>query len=837
MVSMSRHHILFDIASNDQLDHALSALAVRHRLVFGAVRAMAPGAGHRQSADEHDDRVPVWRWSGRLCEFEACARELLNGLVYPLARSRRGACLAFPFPSSELAPRTLRVEQRSSLDLEDIATLFTTAEAVAGRSAPETDTERQAAALNGLDPDQRAAALHGRGPARVLAAAGSGKTKTMVARIGSLVASGVRPQAILVLAFNTEAAVQLEERLAAAGVPTTRTIGPSADGVHCATFNAFGYRFQRQVLGDAPVVMVSDAEHDRLLRAALAPAAAEAAAPFSAARSHRNVARTAAADPYDAAATDAAWALSRTLTAWRAELRPPRPEHREALRRHTSIQATRGVQAFDDQILTAVTALLAEPAHRRLVQGLYDHVLVDEFQDVNPTQAALLDIISRPWRDLFVVGDDDQLIYGWRSADVSTIVDFGVGLPAAPHIAYYTLPTNYRCSREVVRRAEQLVTNNRRRAQKSMQARPAAPAGAVCFAAAGRPEDRFLEVAAFLAAEQARLDCPWRELAVLCRFRSQLTTVAGALHDAGVPATAPAAAGLDAGHSRRLDCALRDAAADPGRAGSPVTQALEAVLDHLSGAPDATTWDHTDAGAPPGDHPDAGAPTGSPSDVRMPLRPPGVSPRPEDGAAVLQVADAARLLACRYTTLAGLAAAWHALADPAAAAAGGCCDGVTLATIHATKGREYRSVAIVDFAPALAPLQDAEHEEERRVLYVALTRAKERALLTVDSARGGPHPFIVEAACPPQRREVRPLKREAAALREGLLARAAELPGPVARLISGSGAVPQAVSGRSGSSRETGEMAADYLAVRSRIAESQLVVGHGLRERLAARLG
>jgi DNA helicase-2/ATP-dependent DNA helicase PcrA len=837
MVSMSRHHILFDIASDDQLDRALSALAVRHRLAFSAVRAMTPRAGHRQDADERDDHVPVWRWGGTLRELEECAQELLNELVYPLARCRRGACLVFPFPSSGLAPRTLRVEQRSSLDLEDIAALFATADAVADRSAPEIDTERRAAALEGLDPDQRAAALHGRGPARVLAAAGSGKTKTMVARIGSLVASGVRPQAILVLAFNTEAAVQLEERLAAAGVPTTRCIGPTADGVHCATFNAFGHRFQRQVLGDAPAVALSEAEHDRLLRAALGPAAAEPAAPSLEARRRRSPARSAAADPYDAAATDAAWALSRSLTAWRAELTTPPPEHREALRRHASIQTARGVQAFDDQILAAVTALLAEPAHRRLVQGLYEHVLVDEFQDVNPTQAALLDIIGRPWRDLFVVGDDDQLIYGWRSADVSTIVDFGVGLPAAPYIAYYTLPTNYRCSREVVRRAEQLVTNNRRRAQKSMQARPAAPPGAVCFAAGGRPEDRFLEVAAFLAAEQARLDCPWHELAVLCRFRSQLTTVAAALRDTGVPARAPAAAGLDAEHSRRLDCALRDAAADPVRAGSPAMPALESVLDHLSGSGDATTGDEPRAGTTTGDHRDAGLTTRPPYADGMPHRPPGASPRQEDGAAPLQVADAARLLACRHTTLAGLAAAWHALAEPDPAARGRCCDGVTLATIHATKGREYRSVAIVDFAPALAPLKDAEREEERRVLYVALTRARERTLLTVDSARGGPHPFIVEAACPPQRRDVRPLKREAAALREGLLARAAELPGPVAHLITGSGAVPRVVGGRSGPSRETGGMAADYLAVRSRIAESQLVIGHGLRERLAAWLG
>ncbi|MBM3146430.1 MAG: UvrD-helicase domain-containing protein, partial [Actinobacteria bacterium] len=286
MVSVDRHHILFDITSDEQLDRALSALAVRHRLAFGAVRAMTPRAVRGPDADEHDGRVPVWRWPGSLRELEECARELLNNLVYPLARSRHGACLAFPFPGSTLAPRALPVEQRRGLDLEDIAALFAAGPG-ADRADAQIDSERQAAALEGLDPDQRAAALHDRGPARVLAAAGSGKTKTMVARIGSLVASGVPPQAILVLAFNTEAAVQLEERLAVAGVPTTRSIGAAADGVHCATFNAFGHRFQRQVLGDAPAVVLSESAHDRLLRAALAPGADDPARPLGSVASRR----------------------------------------------------------------------------------------------------------------------------------------------------------------------------------------------------------------------------------------------------------------------------------------------------------------------------------------------------------------------------------------------------------------------------------------------------------------------------------------------------------------------------------------------------------------------
>ncbi len=103
-----------------------------------------------------------------------------------------------------------------------------------------------------LDAAQRAAVEHGRGPARVLAPAGSGKTKTLISRVAELVARGVDPGGILLLAFNRKAAEQLEERLAAQGIATTRRIrgerGLRPAAVHCATFNAFGYRYQREIV-------------------------------------------------------------------------------------------------------------------------------------------------------------------------------------------------------------------------------------------------------------------------------------------------------------------------------------------------------------------------------------------------------------------------------------------------------------------------------------------------------------------------------------------------------------------------------------------------------------
>jgi len=786
---MDRHLVLFDVGSADELRRRLHSEAERLGVRFAATCPLHAGEPWTPPGPDDADLVPVWHWTGTLVALQRDARRFLNRFVYPLAQTALPSCVAFSFPAGGLEPRPLDVDSRARLDLEDVHSLLR-APVAGGASCergpcapPGRDLE---AALAGLDPDQRAAALHTDGPARVLAAAGSGKTKTMVARVGALVARGAAPASVLVLAFNTEAAVQLEERLAAEGIPTTRRIAVDAEGVHCATFNAFGHRFQRQVLGHAPEVSSSGALQERLLRAA---ASTELVSPAA-------VGTT--LDPYDARAVDEAHALDRGLTAWRAELRRPRPADSPRIDAYRSLQADLGIQTFDDQIITTVTSLLADPGARRLVQDRYRYVLVDEFQDVNPAQVALLDVLSRPWRNLFVVGDDDQLIYGWRSAHVSSIVDFGHDLPSAPYSACFTLPTNYRCSREIVSRAEQLVACNRRRAEKTMQARADAPAGAVLFAAASTLGERLAEVAAFLAVERARLECGWQELAVLCRFRSQLAIAGLGLTSWGLPAGPTAAAdGLDPEIARQLGDRFRAAAA--GGASHRGTVAI--VEEAVAGSSDR-------------------CPRGSPD--------------------LLHAADAARLLAARRPRIPDFLEAWseheqRAVEGPAVA------DGITMATIHATKGREYRAVAVVDFAPSLEALTEDEREEERRVLYVALTRAKERALLTIDLSRGAPHAYLGELARAPDRTAALAARRSVRDLGRQLRSRRPSLPAPLRAVLDGTAAErpparaaePTAGSGATtppAMDRDTAAVAADYLASRSALTERR-VFG---RRRLAA---
>ena len=136
-----------------------------------------------------------------------------------------------------------------------------------------------------------------------------------------------------------------------------------------------------------------------------------------------------------------------------------------------------------------------------------------------------------------MVGDDDQLIYGWRSADPRGILEFHERMPPRPWSATYTLATNYRCSRVVVESAARLVANNTVREAKDVRPREGAAEGALHFAGAPAWPARAESICAFLRSERSRLGCDWRDLAVLCRYRSQQLAVALALDAGSIPRT------------------------------------------------------------------------------------------------------------------------------------------------------------------------------------------------------------------------------------------------------------------------------------------------------------
>jgi len=189
---------------------------------------------------------------------------------------------------------------------------------------------------------------------------------------------------------------------------------------------------------------------------------------------------------------------------------------------------------FDDQIYLTLKDLLVNPLRRQELQRRFEHVLVDEFQDLNAAQLALVDILAGPQWSLYAVGDDDQMIYGWRGAQVSNILDFPERHAMSKTV---TLSTNYRCSQEVVHRSEWVISHNKQREKKEISPRPDASSGYFQIKFGDGPYDEAQRVVDFLQRVKEKLGCPWREFAILCRYKDQQPIVALALDQRSIPRT------------------------------------------------------------------------------------------------------------------------------------------------------------------------------------------------------------------------------------------------------------------------------------------------------------
>ena len=471
-------------------------------------------------------------------------------------------------------------------------------------------------------------------------------------------------------------------------------------------------------------------------------------------------------------------------------------------------QLRQKTQSFDDQICLAVRDMLTVPGHRRVVQQRYEHVLVDEFQDLNGAQLALVDILSRPHRDLFVVGDDDQLIYGWRFADPANIHDFHERMPPKPHSATYSLSVNYRCSKAVVDSSQRLIAHNTVRVLKDIRPRNGASAGAVTFVKEVDWASRAAAIVGFLRTQHELPLCEWRNLAVLCRYRSQQLLVAMALDTAHIPRTTLLAYRLFTHQAATLLHAYLRLVTSPEQLSTDELRLLinrpnrylkNATVDKLCAAkePWSALVRFTRGAEGQGEMvPSAlrdlvarvdrlrprmrGSQLTAAEAVAEVLAEFGLEEHWEDSAKSAsaqqddagpgEVLDAIRTLAADYPRIGLFLAEWERLVDREAGREGieddtlgrernEDEDRVVIGTIHSAKGREYRSVVVLDYHCDLARLAPNQVEEERRVLYVGVTRAKEDVLLTIDAAGGSVHPFFKELIRPAEKLEAESVRR------------------------------------------------------------------------------
>ncbi|HUC58053.1 MAG TPA: ATP-dependent helicase [Streptosporangiaceae bacterium] len=547
------------------------------------------------------------------------------------------------------------------------------------------------AVLAALDPEQREVALSVRGPVCVLAGAGTGKTRAVAHRIGYAVATGVvRPDRVLAVTFTTRAAGELRGRLRQLGeavVPGSGLGQVQARTFHAAALRQLTHFWPQTVGGPPPAVLESKlsllAEAAKPLRIALEPAGLRDVA------AEVEWAKVTQIRPEDYPAASS-----------KADRTPPvAPDRLAALyAAYEELRARRHVVDFESVLELTAAILAAHPVAAAAVRDRYRYFVVDEYQDVNPLQQLLLDQWLGSRDDLCVVGDPRQTIYSFAGATPAYLTGFPRRYPQATVIE---LVRNYRSTPQVVALANRVFS----RSGPAVPLVAQLPAGPVPAFTEYRDEREETASVARQAAQLVAGGVPPARIAVLVRTNAMTIGYEEALASAG------------------LQVQLRGAERFFER--GEVKQAV-GLLKVAARSAD------------PGEDPRA--------QVRPILMGLGLSKEPPSGRGKArdrwESLDALAQLAAEFFSaspdagLAGLAAELEVRSALGHAPAPG---GVTLASLHAAKGLEWDVVFLPGLTEGALPIVYAVTaraiEEERRLLYVGLTRARHRLYLSWALAR------------------------------------------------------------------------------------------------------
>ncbi len=559
-----------------------------------------------------------------------------------------------------------------------------------------------------LAPDQRSAATAAPGPVLCVAPAGSGKTTTLVARVCWLVAQGTPPQNITAIAFNRRAAEELTERLDAALAELGEL--PAGGNVRVRTFHALG----REILVEAGRSVEPLVDRATLLRR-LWPDA----------------------DPATRHRLDEVISRLKLNAAVRladVEADPdPGPAGSAFARYERALAATGGLD-FDDFVARALDLLEQEPAVLARWRIAAQQLLVDEAQDVDRAQLRLALLLAAPANRIFLVGDDDQSIYGWRLADVRRILSLTDVLPGLRRI---DLETNYRCPGPVVERAVRLVSVNRERFVKRVRPGPQARGRLVLAPDGSDDVDRIRRAIESWPTDDGTC-------AVLARTNRELLPAAVVALELGLPFRAARLELLV--EDPRLDEVL-DALDGADLSADPLLVRLERLRARFAARERAILATSTDDGARPGSGPSSTSPGDADDALHGPLEPAADADRPTRADLV----SALLAWAAPYDDAGSLRRAVVMTRDRLAALRRDDAR-LTLATAHSTKGLEFDHVVVIGLDagrfPSARSIGEAADqaralEEERRLAYVAWTRARRSLTLLYDPA--APSPFLLEA--------------------------------------------------------------------------------------------
>ena len=366
----------------------------------------------------------------------------------------------------------------------------------------------------GLNPDQLDAVVHESGPLLVVAGAGSGKTRVLTHRIAHLIHQGVPPSKILAITFTNKAAAEMRERVAA-------LVGPVVKTMWVSTFHSACVRILRangDLLGYPRQFSIYDAADTNRLTG--------------------YVIRDLGLDPKRFTPRG----VHAIISLWKNELVDPDEAQRRAQnifdRKHADIYAEyqarllkAGAMDFDDLLAKTVELFREHPDVLEHYRQRFEHILVDEYQDTNQAQNEMVLLLADGHRNVCVVGDSDQGVYGWRGADLRNILDFE---EAFPDVTTVILDQNYRSTQTILDAANAVIDNNVERKPKSLWTDSGAGERIVRYHAEDEGDE-----ATWVAGTARQLHADdavnFREMAVLYRTNAQSRVIEEAFMRLGVP--------------------------------------------------------------------------------------------------------------------------------------------------------------------------------------------------------------------------------------------------------------------------------------------------------------
>lgn len=326
----------------------------------------------------------------------------------------------------------------------------------------------------GLNPQQAEAVINTEGPMLIMAGAGSGKTKVLTCRVANLLQKGVRPYRILAITFTNKAAAEMRERV-------NNMSGPVAKDVWLFTFHAFCARFLRMEIDKLPgyggnFAIYDTADSQNLIKQILKEMNLDdkrfqPSGILSRISNAKN------------ALQDAAAFARQAGDFYEQKVADIYSRYEQKLRLNNALD-------FDDLLMLSIKLLQENKEVREKYQDRFDYLLVDEYQDTNHAQYLLTKFLAAKHRNICVVGDADQSIYGWRGADIQNILDFEKDYPDAKVIK---LEQNYRSTQIILDAANAVIENNTGRKPKNLWTENKSGADIIYFQAVDeRDEARFV---------------------------------------------------------------------------------------------------------------------------------------------------------------------------------------------------------------------------------------------------------------------------------------------------------------------------------------------------------